>query len=132
MISEFNRQDLIGASISFMQTVADIYGAEQGMELWSTIADTIDPTLKGEVFMAMLTGAHERNNITVRNPFMGPISDKVGLIRCIRTYDRRRLGLKEAKDIADSLADAGRVVLEVEPEIKPTFRVELRKFGLGC
>jgi ribosomal protein L7/L12 len=63
---------------------------------------------------------------------MGPISDKVGLIRCIRTYDRRRLGLKEAKDIADSLADAGRVVLEVEPKIKPTFRVELRKFGLGC
>ena len=130
MISETEQQDLVWASIGLMQTVTDIYGPEQGMELWNTIADTIDPDLKNAVFVAMLTGSYDRNRITVCNPLMGPVSDKVGLIRCIRTYDSRRLGLKEAKDIADSLADAGRVVLEVEPEIKPTFRVELRKFGL--
>ena len=130
MISETDQQDLIWSSIGFMQSVTNIYGVERGMELWNTIADTIDPDLKGAVFMAMLVGSHDRNRISVRNPLMGPVSDKVSLIRCIRTYDSRRLGLKEAKDITDSLADAGRAVLEVEPEIKPTFRVELRKFGL--
>lgn len=130
MLSETEQQDLVWASIGLMQTVTDIYGAEQGMELWNTIADTIDPDLKSAVFVAMLTGSHDCNRITVRNPLMGPVNDKVGLIRCIRTYDCRRPGLKEAKDIADSLADAGRAVLEVEPAIKPTFRVELRKFGL--
>ena len=130
MLPEKYREDLVGAGISFMQTVADIYGAEKGMELWNTIADTVDPDLKGEVFMAMLSGNYRRDKLNVRNPFVGSIQDKVALIRCIRNYDRRKLSLKEAKDISDRLDNAGSEILEVDPNIRPTFVVELRKLGM--
>lgn len=130
MLSESDRHNLVGAGISFMQTVADIYGAEKGMELWSTIADTVDPDLKADVFMAMLKGNFRQDKITVKQAFQGSVSSKVELIRCLRNYDRRRLSLKEAKDIADKLESGQQVVLEVEPELRPTFSVELRKFNM--
>ncbi len=130
MLPEKHKEELIGAGISFMQTVAEVYGAEQGMELWATIADTIDPDLKGEVFMAMLSGKYRQDKINVRNPFLGSIQNKVGLIKCIRNYDRRSLSLKEAKDIADRLDNGGTEILEVEPNIRSTFVVELRKLGM--
>ena len=130
MLPEKYREDLVGAGIGFMQTIADIYGPEKGMELWSTIADTIDPDLKGEVFMAMLSGNYRRDKVNVKNPFVSKLADKVAVIKCIRTYDRRKLSLKEAKDIADRLDMAGSEVMEVDPNIRPTFAVELRKLGL--
>ena len=130
MLTEKHREDLVGAGIGFMQTIADIYGPEKGMELWSTIADTIDSDLKGEVFMAMLSGNYRRDKINVKNPFVSKMSDKIAVIKCIRTYDRRKLGLKEAKDIADRLDNGGSDILEVDPNIRPTFAVELRKLGL--
>lgn len=130
MLPEKYKEDLVGAGIGFMQTIADIYGPEKGMELWNTIADTVDPDLKGEVFMAMLTGNYRRDKVNVRNPLLGSIQNKVALIKCIRNYDRRRLSLKEAKDISDNLENAGSQILEVEPDIRPTFVVELRKLGM--
>lgn len=130
MITDNERNDLIWSSINFMETVSKIYGADKGMELWSTIADTIDPELKGQIFLQMLTGTHNSSRIQVRNPVMSSVENRVELIRCIRTYDSRRLGLKEAKDITDSLNNGGTVVLEVDPQINPTFKTELRKFNL--
>lgn len=130
MISADQKEELIGSSIVFMQTVSEIYGAERGQELWTAIADTIDPDLKGEVFMAMLTGNYRQDKIHVRNPFVSVIQNKVALIKCIRNYDRRNLGLKEAKDIADRLDNGGTEILEVDPNIRPTFKVELRKLGM--
>lgn len=130
MLSESDRHNLVGAGISFMQTVAEVYGAEKGMELWTTIADTVDPDLKSDVFMAMLRGNFRQDKINVRQAFQGPVPNKVELIRCLRNYDRRRLGLKEAKDIADKLESGQPVILEVEPELRPTFVVELRKHSM--
>ena len=130
MLPEQYKDELISAGIAFMQTVADIYGSEKGMELWSTIADTIDTDLKGEVFMAMLTGKYRQDKIHIKAPFLGQIPEKIKLIRCIREYDRRNLGLKDAKDITDRLETGSHEVLEVNPEIRPTFIVELRKIGM--
>lgn len=130
MLSDKDKHDLVGAGISFMQSVSDIYGAEKGMELWSTIADTIDPDLKADVFMAMLRGNFRQDKINVRQAFQGSVSSKVALIKCIRTYDRRRLTLKEAKDIADKLESGQQVILEVDPNLHPTFSVELRKHNM--
>lgn len=130
MIPDQHRHALVDASIGFMQTVADIYGAEKGQELWNEIAKVIDPELKNEVFMAMLTGNYRLDKFTVKNPYLGPVPGKVALIRCIRTYDRRNLGLRDAKDIADRLENGGSEILEVNPDIRPTFVVELRKLGM--
>ena len=130
MLSEKDRHDLVGAGISFMQTVADIYGAEKGMELWSTIADTVDPDLKSDVFMAMLKGNYRQDKIAVKQAFHGPVPDKVGLVKCLRALDRRRLDLKEAVDIANQLESGKQVILEVEPTLRPGFIVELRKHNM--
>lgn len=127
---ESDRSDLIWASINFMETVSKIYGADKGMELWSSIADNIDPELKGQIFLHMLTGSHNSPKIHVRNPLLKRVDNRIDLIRCIRTYDRRRLGLKEAKDLVDRLDNGGTVILEVDSAINPTFKVELRKFNL--
>ena len=40
------RDRLISSSITFMQTVTEVYGPEKGMELWGTIAETVDDNLK--------------------------------------------------------------------------------------
>lgn len=130
MLSDKDKHDLVGAGISFMRSVSDIYGAEKGMELWSTIADTIDPDLKADVFMAMLRGDFRQDKIIVKQAFQGSVSSKVALIKCLRTYDRRRLSLKEAKDITDKLELGQQVILEVDPNLRPTFSVELRKHNM--
>lgn len=130
MLSESDRHSLVGAGIGFLQTVSGIYGAEKGMELWATIADTIDPELKGAVFMAMLSGNFRQDKIFIQQTFLGSSSTKIDFIKCLRTYDRRRLSLKEAKDIADRLEQGHQEGLEVEPNLKPTFVVELRKLNM--
>jgi hypothetical protein len=130
MLSEKYQEELVNASIGLMQIVSEIYGAERVQELWTTIADTIDPELKDAVFMAMLTGNYRRNRLHVRNPFVSDVANKVAVVKCIRTYDNRRLTLKEAVEIADRLNNAGVQILEVDPKIRPTFAVELRKLGL--
>ena len=121
---------LIGTSIAFMQVVAEIYGPERGMELWGTIADTIDPDLKGEIFMTLLSGNYHQDKVRIKNPHLGPVSNKIALIKCLREYDRRRLSLKEAKDIADRLESGSTEVVEVNPELRHIFVVELRKLGM--
>lgn len=130
MISESDQHALVGAGIGFLQTVSDIYGAEKGIELWSTIADTVDPDLKGAVFMAMLKGDFRQDRITVRQAFQGPIPNKVDFVKCLRALDRRRLDLKEAVDIANQLESGKPVILEVEPTLRPTFLVELRRHNM--
>ena len=58
-ISSDQMEAIIGDSIAFIRSITNVYGSEKGMELWETIADTIDPVIKGKVFFAILTGTHE-------------------------------------------------------------------------
>ena len=94
------RSQLVYDSINFMQSIVRNYGQEKGMLAWETIADTIDPALKGEVFVAMLIGDFS-GRITVSSLVNG--SNAVACIKAIRSVDNRRLGLKEAKDMYDAL-----------------------------
>ena len=132
MLTEHQRFELIDVSIKFMQTVSNIYGSDKGMELWSSIAGTIDEDLKGQVFMAMLTGDGRKDKLTVKIPHAGWICNKVSLIRCIRTHDRRKLDLLKAKNIVDRIQNGGIEILEVDPESRSTFILELRKLGLDA
>lgn len=122
------RDHLIQSSVMFMQTVSEIYGAEKGMELWSTIADTIDTNLKGEVFMAMLSGQYRSDRLFMRST--PNAINKVAIIKCIRDYDTRHLGLKDAKDISDLLTAGHPQVLEVSPDRRHAAAAELRALGV--
>ena len=96
------------------------------MKLWDTIAATLDPDVKGQIFFAMLTGEYNNIvNITGHNPG----ADRVRMIKTIRSVDKRGLGLKEAKDMSDYLSNGQMIKLEIDPAVRHMALSELRRAG---
>lgn len=126
------REQLVTASISFLTAVTEIYGQEKGVELWGTIADTVDNDLKGDVFFALLSGKYARRNevlMTGVNTTLLP-ANRVAIIKAIREADITRLGLKEAKDISDNLVASQPYTLSVDPLMRPAIVQNLRNLGI--
>jgi len=125
MIPQEHREQLVGTSISFIRVVTEIYGNEKGMELWATIADTIDSELKGQVFFSMLTGEFDNTVVIQPTP---QIPDQIALIRTLRSITG--LGLKEAKELSDKIVHLN---IPVKIDLKGVERTqalfELRKVG---
>lgn len=125
MIPQEHREQLVGTSISFIRVVTEIYGNEKGMELWATIADTIDSELKGQVFFSMLTGEFDNTVVIQPTP---QIPDQIALVRTLRSITG--LGLKEAKELSDKIVHLN---IPVKIDLKGVKRTqalfELRKVG---
>jgi len=101
MIPHEHKDEIISSGISFLRSITLAYGSETGMELWDTIATTLDPDVKGQIFFAMLTG-ESGNRITIRDyDHASHGGNKVTIIKAIREVTG--LGLKDAKDQADIL-----------------------------
>jgi ribosomal protein L7/L12 len=126
MIPEEYKQDLIDAGIFFITRISEAYGAEEGIKLWEQIATVLDPDVKGEIFMAMLTGEYSYGRITVH--CANPNANKVAIIKAFRNVDKRNLGLKEAKDLADQL-HLRPIVIEVHPRQRTSAIKELQSVG---
>lgn len=127
MIPEQHKQNIIADGLRFMRSVTEAYGSDKGMQMWETIADAIDPDLKGELFFAMITGEY---NTTIRINGVRSSANKVSLIKALRCTDKRQPGLKEAKDLVDALQDIGKkFVVEVAPEKYNTATRELSDAG---
>jgi hypothetical protein len=109
-----------------MRSITEAFGNEEGMKLWDTIADTLDPDVKGQIFFAMLTG--EYNGIVTLTGSSAH-ANKVSLIKAVRSVDNRRLGLKEAKDICDMLWEGKPQKLHVDPKNRNMVMRELRDAG---
>jgi hypothetical protein len=87
----------------FMRAITEAYGSEEGMKLWDTIASTLDPDIKGKIFFAMLTGEYnDRLTIQLDMTMYRTHVPRVEGIKAIRTVTG--MGLKEAKDLHDSMA----------------------------
>jgi hypothetical protein len=122
-----NRAQLISDAIAFMQSIVRHYGEDKGMAMWERMADFCDPALKGEVFIAMLTGQFS-GRITLHGVSVG--ANAVACIKAIRSVDRRRLGLKEAKDMYDGLKFSSKsAIIEVESNLRGRAAQELRAAG---
>ena len=107
------REEVVSTGVSFLRALAEAYGSDTAIAMWDRMASEIDPAIRGEVFMAMLTG-NTGNVITVVGG-ADTYCDRIELIKFMRTVDRRRLGLKEAKDMSDVLlAPGGRARIEVD------------------
>lgn len=125
MIPAEHKGQIISAGMHFMRAITEAYGVDDGMRLWDTIASTLDPDVKGEIFFAMITGDYN-DRIHVRQ--IG--HDRVAVIKAFRNHDKRRLGLKEAKDLSD-LCQSGKVItLEIEP--KHRIQIERELMAIGC
>lgn len=97
-----------------MRAITEAYGSEEGMKLWDTIANTLDPDIKGKIFIALLTGEYN-DQLIIRldiNIYRG-IVNRVEGIKAIRTVSG--LGLKEAKEIHDNLALGKTEKITIDP-----------------
>ena len=126
MIPIEHKQDIIQSGVNFMRSITEAFGADEGMKLWDTIADTLDPDIKGQIFFALLTGEYN-SIVTLTGSVHG--ANKVALIKAVRVADRRRLGLKEAKDLCDALWEGKPQKLEVDPKTRNFALRELRDAG---
>jgi hypothetical protein len=128
MIPAENKQDIIQSGMNFMRSITEAYGTDEGMKLWDTIASTLDPDVKGQIFFAMLTGEYN-NIITIASH--SPNANRVAMIKAIRTVDRRGPGLKEAKDMSDLISSGKVIKIEVDPTNRNKALVELRSAGFN-
>ena len=124
MIPEEHKDAVIANGLHFMRSITEAYGADEGMRLWETIAGTLDPDVKGQIFFAMLTGTHN-NKIVLRR--VGPNTDRVARIKEIRNWTG--LGLKEAKDASDMVELGNSMSLTVRPQDYSVAVVGLRRVG---
>lgn len=130
MIPIEHEEAIIQNGISFMQTITEAYGPEEGMKLWDVIASTLDPEVKGKIFFTLLTGEYS-GRITIRGLSQAEVlsKDKISVIKTIRSVTG--LGLKEAKDLSDDLFVGKNVAIEVIDNVKHhNARQELRRAGL--
>lgn len=124
MIPAEHKEDIIQSGINFMRSVTEAYGTDEGMKLWETIASTLDPDVKGEIFFAMLTG--EYNGIIKVSSFQQG-SDRIKRIKAIRSVTG--LGLKEGKDLSDTVDIGKTITLNIDPKTRNECLDELRNAG---
>ena len=110
---------IIQTGINFMRSITEAYGAEEGMKLWDTISSTLDPDIKGNIFIALLTGEYnDQLSIKLDMVRYNQCVNRVEGIKAIRTVTG--LGLKEAKDLHDNMT-LGKVE---KIKIDPTTRLQ--------
>ena len=126
MIPAECKDDIIQSGMTFMRAITEAYGTDDGMKLWDTICNSLDPDIKGQIFFAMLTGEYT-NTIHVTGHQQG--ANRVHMIKAVRNVDRRGIGLKDAKDMCDLLSSGKAFTLEVNPSMRAMSISELRKAG---
>lgn len=124
MIPIEHKEDIIQSGINFMRSITEAYGTGEGMKLWDTIAMTLDPDVKGQIFFAMLTGDY--NGIIKVHSFQ-PGSDRIKRIKAIRIVTG--VGLKEGKDLSDMLDSGKTITLSIDPKTRSGALNELRNAG---
>ena len=125
-VSDEHMNAIVSDGIAFIRSITTAYGSETGMELWDTIANTLDPEIKGKIFFAMLTGSHE-DRVTLTGAVAG--SNKIACIKYIRQYTG--MGLVEAKNAYESAGDFGQhVALTVNPRERYQMIHDLRQNGM--
>lgn len=124
MIPENHNDAVISTGLHFMRAITEAYGTDEGLRLWDTIAGTLDPDVKGQIFFAMITGTHN-DTILLSSVYAG--ADVVSCIKEIRVWTG--YGLKEAKDTLDSVRAKRAVKIKVKPAEHHLATASLRKVG---
>lgn len=122
---EEHKEALIDTGMAFMRSITDCYGTEPGLLLWDRICEVLDPDIKGEIFLAMLTGEYTPGRLRIS----GITPERVSVIKCIR--DITGLGLKESKDINDEMQLGKLVTITIQKGLSRNYASEkLRALGI--
>jgi hypothetical protein len=125
-ISSEHMDAIVSDGIAFIRSITTAYGSDTGMELWDTIADTLDPDIKGKIFFAMLTGTHA-DRVTMTGSVAG--SNKIMCIKLIRQYTG--MGLAESKHAYEEAGEYGiPTTLKVDPKQRRALIDDLRQNGM--
>ena len=129
-LDDVAKDRLVSTGISFLRAITEYYGPDDGMTAWETLSASFDPELKGQIFFSLMTGQFV-GKITINYSPVGTWANNiVSVIKAIRSVDKRGLGLKEAKDLADLLRAGQTIELEVEPAKRESALRELRLAGI--
>ncbi len=114
MIPKEHEPAILQSGMHFMRAITEAYGAEEGMRLWDTIAGTLDPDIKGKIFIALLTGEYN-DQLTIQLDMVKyrQYVNRVEGIKAIRYV--AGLGLKEAKDLHDNMALGKVEKIKIDP-----------------
>lgn len=127
-MSDENRRQLISDGVAFMRSITDQYGTETGIQLWDRICEVLDPNVKGEIFIALLTG-NTRPKLTISCSSVQYSTNRVPHIKAIREVTG--LGLKESKDLSDLMVNEKPVSITVKEGLSRQYaRDVLRDAGL--
>jgi hypothetical protein len=125
-ISSEHMDAIVSDGIAFIRSITTAYGSDTGIELWDTIADTLDPDIKGKIFFAMLTGTHA-DRVTMTGSVAG--SNKIMCIKLIRQYTG--MGLAESKHAYEEAGEYGiPTTLKVDPKQRRALIDDLRQNGM--
>lgn len=127
MIPHEHRDAVVTSGISFMQALSEAYGVEQGLALFETISQTLDPDVKGQIWMAMIRG-----DFQCRIVITGAVNhDRVAMIKALR--NATGWGIKEAKDAVFDLIEKGKhISVQCTRDMRYTHTHTLRNVGLVC
>ena len=124
-----NRRQLISDGVAFMRSITDQYGTETGLQLWDRICEVLDPNVKGEIFIAMLTG-DTRSKLTISCSPDQYTTYRISHIKAIREVTG--LGLKEAKDLSDLMFNGNSLSITVKEGLSRQYaRDVLKNAGLN-
>lgn len=124
MIPKEHESAILQSGMHFMRSITEAYGADEGMRLWDTIASTLDPDIKGKIFFALLTGQYQdRLSIQLDMSRYNAMVCRVEGIKAIREV--AGLGLKEAKDIHDSMTLGKIENLTIDPVHRAAYITKL-------
>jgi hypothetical protein len=122
--SEMNA--IVSDSLALIRTITTIYGSDEGMKLWETIADTLGPDVKGKIFFAMLTGSYEDGVVLIDKQYD---SNRAECIKLIRLYTG--MSLMDSKAAYEKAGDRGtKVSLAVDVKDRAKMISELRQNGM--
>ena len=111
---------LLYHSANLLREITTIWGAEQGMLLWEKVAEGLGQDLKGALFFSMITGNYF-GDIVIKK--LNTQVDAIQIIKTIRTATK--LGLKEAKDLYDTVKNGKSITLTMSPEVDNSERAEI-------
>ena len=131
MIPEEHKINLINDGITFIRSITEAYGAEEGMALWEQISQSIDPELKGQMFFAMLTGDNV-NTIELRGA--STVAGVAGTDLFINQIKEVRfstgLGLKDARDLTEKVRSGSPVKITLgDPTQRKRIMLNLKNVG---
>jgi hypothetical protein len=126
MMPEKFRDKIMLDGINFMRTICSAYGAEEGMKLWTQIADVLDPDIKGEVLFSLLRDINPSEIIII-----GIDNDTFCKVNAVRTYRTATDStLRDAMVAINQLIEFNNLKISLKPLAKRAYYMrEFRKAG---